>query len=195
MRPRAALPRHSQGQLHAAPVRSQCAGDAALRCGAVQPGARWRSTCVTKDYAELLVVPRLEYLRLHRRWALKEQVGDLSRRDRARSTFVWRMRVLRGRCRHVLWRARSCGDVRHTMCRQLCCASTLLLLRAGGEAEGARAMPDVLVVPAGVPHALVAALPHDLLPSMAKPTLGIERAAAHKRRATCNVMRNMQRAA
>jgi hypothetical protein len=31
---------------------------------------------VTKDYAELLVVPRLEYLRLHRKWALKEQVGD-----------------------------------------------------------------------------------------------------------------------
>jgi hypothetical protein len=43
---------------------------------------------VTKDYAELLVVPRLEYLRLHRKWALKEQVGDRSRRDRARALVV-----------------------------------------------------------------------------------------------------------
>ena len=49
---------------------------------------------MTKDYAELLVVPRLEYLRLHRKWALKEQVGGRSIQTGSRA----RARRLRGAC-------------------------------------------------------------------------------------------------
>jgi hypothetical protein len=43
---------------------------------------------VTEDYAELLVVPRLEYLRLHRRWALKEQVSGRSIKTGSRAFVV-----------------------------------------------------------------------------------------------------------
>jgi hypothetical protein len=59
---------------------------------------------VTKDYAELLVVPRLEYLRLHRKWALKEQVGGRSIQTGSRA----RARRLRGACARRLRGACAC---------------------------------------------------------------------------------------